>query len=519
MESRDSLSSQSLLQEEHSQHHNGGHGDTKNLVAPLLTVADFDGDRDVDWQDMQDIASRIFLSSGENNYHPLYDLDANGELNIVDLSRAVRTLGAEVPLLDQQIAQVTQATMKYYGPNGLQSALADGYIPMTPEAIGHGIHYYNPRLADKVVNLEQLDIQRPVGLNYDDQGKLVAVFYIRMPQRQEPTPGNPFAELLIDPTDNFPARVSFDTISGDDWHSHENAWSVGVGNLNPESVYFEEDVPFETIVSRVQQEQFKLFPESDNFYSPQFWMLHGWFHSLNPEGVFANTNPKVALYAFEELGAHSPQHSTNPEQHTHLIAGTDSTDQLDAREQWGDTHESIRINGFGGDDLVIGNLVDNLLWGGDGDDVMRGDHNGFSLSLEEGGSDMLYGGPGNDLLHGQGGNDRLFGGIGNDQIWGDEGDDLLRGGLGQDILKGDDCESNNRGRDSFVLAAGEGTDIIMDFEVGLDLLVLVGGLSTKQLSINQRENNTLIDYGSETLAILNGVNANELMLAGTFTFT
>jgi len=71
--------------------------------------------------------------------------------------------------------------------------------------------------------------------------------------------------------------------------------------------------------------------------------------------------------------------------------------------------------------------------------------------------------------------------------------------------------SNNRGRDSFVLAAGEGTDIIMDFEVGLDLLVLVGGLSTKQLSINQ--SNTLIDFGSETLAILNGVNANELMLS------
>jgi len=45
---------------------------------------------------------------------------------------------------------------------------ADGYIPLTQEAIGHGIHYYN-RLADEVSNLEQLDIQRPVGLNYDDK--------------------------------------------------------------------------------------------------------------------------------------------------------------------------------------------------------------------------------------------------------------------------------------------------------------------------------------------------------------
>jgi len=65
--------------------------------------------------------------------------------------------------------------------------------------------------------------------------------------------------------------------------------------------------------------------------------------SLNPEGVFADTNPNVALYAPEELGPTASTPYTNPEQHTHLIAGTDSVDQLDAGEQWGDTHEEVRI--------------------------------------------------------------------------------------------------------------------------------------------------------------------------------
>ena len=118
---------------------------------------------------------------------------------------------------------------------------------------------------------------------------------------------------------------------------------------------------------------------------------------------------------------------------------------------------------------------------------------------------MLYGGPGHDLIFGHGGNDRLFGGADNDQLVGGEGDDLLRGSLGHDILTG------NGGSDRFIIAVGEGTDIITDFEIDFDSLVLYTGITSDTISITQLDSNTALSFGDETLAILNGVNADDLM--------
>ena len=77
-------------------------------------------------------------------------------------------MGDDVPLLDQQIAMATQATIKYYGSGGLEQAIADGYLPFTQEVTGHGIHYFNFNLATEVGNFAELEIERPVGLNYDN---------------------------------------------------------------------------------------------------------------------------------------------------------------------------------------------------------------------------------------------------------------------------------------------------------------------------------------------------------------
>jgi len=172
---------------------------------------------------------------------------------------------------------------------------------------------------------------------------------------------------------------------------------VGVGNLNLESVYFEEDVPFETIVSCLDQEQFKPSPNQTICSVPSSGCCTGGFLP-SIQKSFCRHQSNVALYALKNLDTASTPY-TNPEQHTHLIAGTDSVDQLDAGAM-GNTHEEVRINGFGGDDLVIGNLADNLVWEG----TERSDTRRSQQSLTQfrrGGSDMLYGGPENDFLHGQ----------------------------------------------------------------------------------------------------------------------
>lgn len=264
-----------------NEHEHGEHE-----VQPLLTVADFDGNGSVNWSDVTDLFSRYGSSTGEEKYHFLYDLNVDGQIDKKDLVLAVSSLGEEVPLLDQQIAKATQATMRYYGANGLANAIADGYLPFTPEAKGHGIHYYNPALALEIGNSETLDIERPVGLNYDSKGNLLAVFYIRNPDTQQSTPENPLAGFLVDPTDDHPPETSFDILTNEDWHHHHSAWVRGIGNLESENVYFEEDVPLPLVVERSLQTQFQFFPNSDQFYNPKFWMLHGWFHSPNPEGTF-----------------------------------------------------------------------------------------------------------------------------------------------------------------------------------------------------------------------------------------
>jgi hypothetical protein len=440
--------------------------------------------------------SRYGSGEGEEIYHPLYDLNTDSQIDIEDLNLAVADYGADVPLQDREIAQATQATMQYYGSGGLEKAIADGYIPLTQELKGHGIHYYNPTLADEIGNAQELDIERPIGLNYDNEGNLVAVFYLRFPETQAATPENPLGGILIDSADDFPPS-SFSNLPNDVWHHHQNTWFTGVGNLNPEEVYFEEDLPLETVASRLQQIDYQVFPESDQGYSPKFWMLHGWFHSFNSEGTFAINNPEIAMYAPEELGAHlghdeqGGHDDEEVEGVTPLILGTD------ARESLLGTEEDERINGFGGDDWIAGSLGEDSIWGSQGNDLIKG----------EGGDDLLYGGPGNDLIYGNHGSDRLFGGTEDDQLRGGKGDDLLRGGLGFDIIAG------GKGEDSFVLVPGEGIDLIIDLELESDTIVLYAGISTETISLEQLNSDTVINFNDETLAILSGIDATELMAA------
>lgn len=162
-----------------------------------------------------------------------------------------------------------------------------------------------------------------------------------------------------------------------------------------------------------------------------------------------------------------------------------------------------------GDDTAAGGLGDDQIFGEEGDDVLRGDLNSRSPQGKSGGDDILRGGAGDDRLGGKGGDDELYGDEGDDKLWGDDGDDILYGGLGNDRLVGDDF-SGGSGSDTFVLAVGEGTDTIVDFEVGTDFIGLAGGLSFGQLSITENAGNALIGVNDETLAILTGISAGDL---------
>ena len=189
------------------------------------------------------------------------------------------------------------------------------------------------------------------------------------------------------------------------------------------------------------------------------------------------------------------------------IPGTEGDDTLLGT----DGDDTIRA--LAGNDTVAGGLGNDIIEGGDGNDVLRGDAN--SRDPQDGlpgGNDIIFGGAGNDRIGGKAGNDILSGDAGDDFIWGDSGDDIIMGGTGNDILVGDNF-SGGSGSDLFVFGNGDGTDTILDFEVGTDRIGLVDGeLTFEDLTITQDGNNTLLGVTSsgETLAVLNNVQASAL---------
>ena len=97
-----------------------------------------------------------------------------------------------------------------------------------------------------------------------------------------------------------------------------------------------------------------------------------------------------------------------------------------------------------------------------------------------------------------------IGGAGNDSLIGGSNDDTLDGGLGNDTLTGN-------GNDFFVLRAGEGEDIITDYQEASDCLLLADGLGVGDLSFS--ENSILVD--DEVLVTISGINTENL---GSFNF-
>jgi Ca2+-binding RTX toxin-like protein len=131
------------------------------------------------------------------------------------------------------------------------------------------------------------------------------------------------------------------------------------------------------------------------------------------------------------------------------------------------------------------------------------------------GDDIIIGNGGNDTLTGSKDNDIISGGIGNDQLFGGKGDDNLSGGEGNDTLiggKGADLLISGAGRDVLVLGAGAGTDTLIDFQKGQDLIGLSGGLSFNQVKVTPGDFITTIEIASngEVLASITGIPSSPL---------
>jgi Ca2+-binding RTX toxin-like protein len=132
------------------------------------------------------------------------------------------------------------------------------------------------------------------------------------------------------------------------------------------------------------------------------------------------------------------------------------------------------IRGGAGDDILSGNSGGDILRGGRGDDHLDGG----------GGTNFLYGDAGHDRLVTGSGSDQLFGGGGNDDLSSGAGGDFLLGGTGNDTLSGNTSAAGTADKavDTFIFEAAFGSDVITDFEVGLDGIVLAAGIQASEVA-------------------------------------
>ena len=103
-------------------------------------------------------------------------------------------------------------------------------------------------------------------------------------------------------------------------------------------------------------------------------------------------------------------------------------------------------------------------------------------------------------LIGGGEDNILIGGKGNDSLIGESGDDTLHGGKGNDTLWGDSPDSDSSGQDTFIFCAGDGTDVIKDYDFDEGDMLEILDKRGKQSTYNK----AVFSDGKLTLSIKGG---------------
>lgn len=160
-----------------------------------------------------------------------------------------------------------------------------------------------------------------------------------------------------------------------------------------------------------------------------------------------------------------------------LMFGTDYDDTLIGG--YGDDE----LTGGAGNDYLSGSYGGDIIYGGDGNDRIYGGSNNYTRYSDRD-FNVLWGGEGDDLISSSGnGRDSLYGEAGNDSLTGNSGNNVLLGGDGDDRLNG--------GYGADTIDGGAGDDVIL---VSADGAAdrYIGGSGSDTLSFASYYQNDLI---------------------------
>ena len=192
------------------------------------------------------------------------------------------------------------------------------------------------------------------------------------------------------------------------------------------------------------------------------------------------------------------------------------TDTLDTIIEYaGEGHDVVHAKA----DVTLSDHVEDAFLFGTADYAATG-NNAVNRLIGNGGDNALSGLGGNDHIDGRQGDDNISGGAGADKMHGGEGADILSGGAGRDTLIGDsgddqlyggrdnDLMFGGIGADTFLFFGGDGHDVIGDFDVSADSLLIASNyIETIQLEADP--DGVRLIYAPEDSIMLIGLDMDD----------
>lgn len=318
----------------------------------ILSKPDFNGDGIVDFRDVFAVKFQALKSNFLGRNDAIFDINADGKVDRLDVQATISAFGQESSTLDQQLTEIYSDIKPFLSKVGLPRAILNGYSAFTPEFQGHGEHWVSPtRIAEVLVkpkaDLTHMDY---IGLNVEPYGgesllerNVLGVFYLAQPDNVDELWGNFVASTQDgDEEINFgipdyqetPDLFADDPILSphrENWHQHDSVYIHYPNPLDPTTVVFEQNLSpqelYERYTAATQDDpnnelviwgletgngfDFEDIPEANVMFLPSFQMMHAWVNTLNPGeyGAFGETNPLVSPDA-PPLDSHGePHHS------------------------------------------------------------------------------------------------------------------------------------------------------------------------------------------------------------------